>query len=221
MIPSHCVPILRRLWPAFQGAANHYGVAPQLLIALACAESTLQPTLNSPNGAAGLMQMLPTVARDLARKRGLSQWNLLEPCTAIDFAARYLLELFDRFDRFDDIRLIIAAFKIGPDLIEQCGGRLPAYIPLRIYVRDVLATAEWLEEHLPVLLQPGSPSEVTGPPVPTPDPPRQTVVPDDRELRVLQTLAEGMRLSVVHGRGLKRYPLLPLDASAASGGDPS
>jgi len=216
MIPDNCVPTLRRLWPVFQAAAHHYGVAPQLLVALAYVESTLHSNLSTPAGAAGLMHMLPATARDVARKRGIAQWNLLDPGTAIDFAAFHLAELFGRFD---DVRAIVAAYKIGPELIEQCGGRLPAYIPLHLYVRDVLETAEWLEAHLSLLLDPAAAAVATPSPDPSPDPPQQATTSRARELTVLQTLAEGMRLSVVHGQGRKLYLNLPQGESTESHGD--
>jgi soluble lytic murein transglycosylase-like protein len=83
----------------FQDAGRHYGIAPELLIAIAEQESTLDPhTVNwNPDGSwdLGLMQInarwLPVL-----RTAGISPERLYDPCTSIWLGAWILAQTIAR-----------------------------------------------------------------------------------------------------------------------------
>jgi hypothetical protein len=76
------------LAPLFQAAAERYRIRPVVLVAMARAESTCDPTaVNRRTGAAGLLQVLPSGS---ANPDGLSQAELLAPETSIELGARHL-----------------------------------------------------------------------------------------------------------------------------------
>jgi peptidoglycan DL-endopeptidase CwlO len=92
-------------------------------------ESSLRADAHSAADARGLMQVLPSTAKEL----GL---DTDEPATNVLAGARYLRLLFDRFRSSD---LALAAYNAGPTAVERAGGA-PSLTTLR-YVAN--ATATW------------------------------------------------------------------------------
>ena len=112
----------------FQRAARDHGVDPQLLWAVAMAESSLNPQAVSATGALGLMQLMPETAQQLGCH------DPLDPEQNVQAGARYLRQLLDQFG---DVALALAAYNAGPPAVERYGG-VPPYRETQDYVRRVL-----------------------------------------------------------------------------------
>ena len=103
-------------------AEQQYGMPPQLLARVLYQESRFRPeiingSVKSPAGAVGIAQFLPTTAKDL----GIDPLN---PSQAIDGAARYLRQLYDRFGSWSDA---LAAYNWGQGNLARKGiARAPA-----------------------------------------------------------------------------------------------
>jgi soluble lytic murein transglycosylase-like protein len=114
----------RALAGAVQAAAARYGLAPELLDAVARQESGYNAAAVSPAGAVGLMQLMPATARSLGV-------DPTDPVQSLNGAAAYLRSLLDRFDgRLD---LALAAYDAGPAAVEHYAGT-PPYRETRAYV---------------------------------------------------------------------------------------
>ncbi len=108
-------------------AARRHGVAPTLLAALVRAESNFNPRAVSSSGARGLGQLMPRTAREL----GVG--NPFDPHENLDGAARYLSE---QLDRFQSVRVALAAYHAGPRKAAGPFNRLPPVT--RSYVARVM-----------------------------------------------------------------------------------
>lgn len=124
---------------------------PEDLLFLALAESTFDPTIRSPAGAAGLWQFMP----DTARAYGLSldRWadQRLNPTAATEAAAEHLSDLHRRFGSWE---LAMAGYNMGYGGVQAVVrrynsndfwvlSRLEGALPWEttLYVPKILATA--------------------------------------------------------------------------------
>jgi soluble lytic murein transglycosylase-like protein len=105
-------PIPRELRQPFRAAARESGVALGLLVAVAYEESQMKQWARSPKGALGLMQVLPSTAREL----GIDVTNARGNVRA---GALYLAEMLRRFG--DDLDLALAAYNAGPAAVARAG----------------------------------------------------------------------------------------------------
>jgi soluble lytic murein transglycosylase-like protein len=105
-------------------AAARYGLAPELLDAVAWRESGYRIEAVSPAGAVGVMQLMPGTARRL----GVDPHD---PVASIFGGAAYLRGLLDRFN--GRIDLALAAYNAGPEAVQRHGG-VPPYRETRRYV---------------------------------------------------------------------------------------
>ncbi len=102
-IPMGCWKILfpQPYWSAIQEQAAKNGLDPYMVASLIRQESEFNPAAISPANAFGLMQLLPSVGRSLAREEGIrhfSEGELLNPETNIRLGTRYLKQTLDKFD---------------------------------------------------------------------------------------------------------------------------
>lgn len=102
----------------FRAAAAEHGLDWRLLIAQAFQESRLDPTVESPYGAQGLMQFMPATAAEL----GVT--DPFDPVQSIQGAARYMAKLVARFDKpeidlKDRIRFALASYNVGPGHVDD------------------------------------------------------------------------------------------------------
>jgi soluble lytic murein transglycosylase-like protein len=111
-------------------AARRHGLDPDLVMAVAQAESGLQPTAVSRKGAQGLMQLMPATAASL----GVS--DPFDPAQNLDGGARHLGSLLQRYD--GDLKRALAAYNAGEGAVAKHGG-VPPYPETRSYLRTVLA----------------------------------------------------------------------------------
>ena len=113
--------------------ASEHGIDPALVHAVVEAESNYRSTAKSQVGARGLMQLMPSTARDLGVK---SARTLFEPEVNIEAGVKYLKQLLRRFD--GDLTSAIAAYNAGPAAVLKYDG-VPPFRETQDYVRKVLA----------------------------------------------------------------------------------
>jgi soluble lytic murein transglycosylase len=99
---------------AIQRESAIRNIDPFLVSSVIRQESIFNPTIVSPAGAIGLMQIMPYTGKDVARKLGESFTvdSLYLPLTNIRYGARYLRQLLDEFN--DNLVLVIAGYNGGP-----------------------------------------------------------------------------------------------------------
>jgi soluble lytic murein transglycosylase-like protein len=112
----------------FTRAGQKYGIAPNLLAAVAKVESGYNPNAVSKAGAQGLMQIMPGTARGLGV-------NPLDPAQAVDGAARLLKS---HLAQFKSLPLALAAYNAGGGAVSKYGG-IPPYAETQAYVPKVQA----------------------------------------------------------------------------------
>lgn len=111
-------------------AADRHEVDGLLLAAMVEVESGFRADVVSPQGAVGLLQVMPaTGARYSAQ-------DLLDPRTNLDVGSRYLSSLLKEFD--GNLDLTLAAYNAGPGNVLRYGG-IPPFRETRDYVGRVLS----------------------------------------------------------------------------------
>jgi soluble lytic murein transglycosylase-like protein len=113
-------------------AAEAHGVDPMLVSALIKVESGYRPTARSRKGAMGLMQLMPSTAREYNVR------HPFEPKANIEAGIKHLKTLLDRFD--GGVALALAAYNAGPGAVEKFNG-IPPYRETRDYVARILSLA--------------------------------------------------------------------------------
>jgi hypothetical protein len=108
------------------------GVNPLLVRALIQVESKFRPTARSRKGAMGLMQLMPSTAREYNLR------NPFEPKANIEAGIKHLKSLIDRFG--SSLELALAAYNAGPSAVEKFNG-VPPYRETRNYVSRILSLA--------------------------------------------------------------------------------
>ena len=111
-------------------AAARFGLRPELLRAVAQAESGFNPRAVSSAGAQGIMQLMPATAKALGVR------DPFDPVENIFAGAAYLRSLLDRFGGNE--ALALAAYNAGPGAVRRFGG-IPPYAETQAYVNRVLS----------------------------------------------------------------------------------
>jgi hypothetical protein len=108
-------------------ASARYGVDATLVRAVIQVESNYQHRARSSKGARGLMQLMPSTARQYG------VLNLYDPASNIDAGIRHLKSLLQRFP----LRLALAAYNAGEAAVERFGG-IPPFAETQTYVERIL-----------------------------------------------------------------------------------
>jgi soluble lytic murein transglycosylase len=126
-LPFNALP--REVWAMFypvnyedilQREAGKYGIDPFLIMALIRQESAFNPKAVSAANAHGLMQLLPSTARRLARGMNLprpSTEGLHEPEVNIRLGMRYFSDLMKQFD--GQTEKVLASYNAGEHRVES------------------------------------------------------------------------------------------------------
>jgi soluble lytic murein transglycosylase-like protein len=110
-----------------EDVASRYNVDPLLVHAIIHVESRYNPFAISPKGAEGLMQLIPSTARQMGVR------NSFDSRDNIEGGIRYLQQLQNRFS---DLRLVLAAYNAGEHAVARFGG-IPPYAETQEYVYKV------------------------------------------------------------------------------------
>jgi peptidoglycan lytic transglycosylase len=112
-------PAWRILYPVdyealLVASARQEGLDPALLAAIIWQESTFDPKAVSVAGARGLMQIMPSTGRSLARSVGVRyrEGTLFEPEMGLRLGARYFRRMLDAFG--GRVERALAAYNAGP-----------------------------------------------------------------------------------------------------------
>ena len=83
-----------------RGHADNYRLDPALVAAVVYQESKFRPNARSPQGAIGLMQLLPETAKGIAARTGGSRFevdDLYDPELNVRYGSWYLRHLLDKY----------------------------------------------------------------------------------------------------------------------------
>ena len=141
------------LEPTLAAEARAHGVDPAFAAGLIRQESMFTPTATSGAGARGLMQVMPSLGRTLARARGFPVWDpvlLYQPDVNLQLG---MIHLEDLLERQEHPAHVLAAYNAGASRVirwkdksgtadpEIFTERIP-YVETRDYVRIVLRNQE-------------------------------------------------------------------------------
>ena len=103
----------RKYLPWFYEAENTYKIPRNLLVRIAQQESGFNPNAyNEKTGATGMMQIV------LKWHPAMSEAAARDPYTAINYAGKYLREMYDKFHSWT---LALAAYNWGPGNLQKQG----------------------------------------------------------------------------------------------------
>lgn len=114
--------------PLIERASSEHRLDARLVKALIQVESGFEPRARSPKGAMGLMQLMPSTARQYQAR------NPYDPQSNIDAGSTYLRALLDKFE----LPLALAAYNAGEAAVRRFGG-IPPFPETQAYVAKILA----------------------------------------------------------------------------------
>ena len=114
-------------------AAQAYDLDPQLIRAVMRAESAFDPTIVSPAGAQGLMQLMPALAQEMGVE------DVFDPRQNIMGGAKYLRWLLDRHR--GNIPLTLAGYNAGPTTVARYR-KVPRFTETQNYVKKITGFLE-------------------------------------------------------------------------------
>jgi len=109
-------------------AAARHNVDPNLVRAVVKVESNFNSNAVSRKGAMGLMQLMPSTARQLNVK------NPFDPEQNVDAGVRHLKQLLESYG--GDVNLTLAAYNAGSGAVARSAG-IPRYAETQNYVRRI------------------------------------------------------------------------------------
>jgi soluble lytic murein transglycosylase-like protein len=113
---------------AIEEAAARHNVDPNLVRAVVKVESNFNPNAVSRKGAMGLMQLMPSTARQLNVK------NPFDPAQNVDAGVRHLKQLLESYG--GDVKLTLAAYNAGAGAVARSAG-VPHYAETQNYVKRI------------------------------------------------------------------------------------
>ena len=154
-LPNHIQKVLFPVdyWPLIRRHAVERGLDPYLIAALVAQESTFDADVRSPANAYGLMQVLPSTGRQLARAlkiRRFTTASLTNPETNVRLGTLYFQRLVKQFG---GAYYALASYNAGENRVEQWINERPPmpqdefiddipYPETQNYVKRILGTAE-------------------------------------------------------------------------------
>lgn len=113
-----------------EGISNKHGISSKLVKALIKQESGFNPNAVSKAGATGLMQLMPSTAKNL----GVT--DATNPVQNVDGGVRYLKSMMNKYN--GNLILALAAYNAGPGAVDKYNG-VPPYKETQNYVKNILA----------------------------------------------------------------------------------
>lgn len=131
-------PARQKIALLIRQGARQYDIDPRLALAIAMAESNLDPGAVSPQNAQGVMQLIPATQERFGVTRPF------DPEQNVRGALAYLKWLSKRFA--GDWRLVAAAYNAGEGTVDRYAG-IPPYAETQQYVRRVLHFAGYAQRN--------------------------------------------------------------------------
>ena len=106
--------------PQLRADSESVGLDPLLVASLIRQESEWNPQVVSNANAYGLMQLLPTVGKQMAKKQGIHRFNtsqLLDASTNLRLGTAYFKQDLDHFN--GHVEYALAAYNAGVDRVED------------------------------------------------------------------------------------------------------
>ena len=110
----------QQYWTELEANAGANGLDPYLVASLIRQESEFNPGAVSRMNAYGLMQLLPSVGKSIARKHGIKRFDtrqLLDPSVNIELGTINLKQVLDRFG--GQVEYALAAYNAGDTPVRQ------------------------------------------------------------------------------------------------------
>ena len=121
---------LRKLYdPVVKKAAGKHRIDPALVHVIIKAESNYDVFAISDKGAMGLMQLMPSTARQY----GVN--NVFDPAQNIEGGVRYLKDLVKLYD--GQTKLVLAAYNAGQEAVKKYKG-IPPYAETKTYIAGIM-----------------------------------------------------------------------------------
>lgn len=139
-LPAQKKAVLARWMPHIRYLSQKHQVDLALVLAVIEAESRFNPQATSPKGAAGLMQLMPSLA---ARYGVLQRYDIQQNLEA---GILYLKDL-STLHR-GNIALVLASYNAGEGAVARHGQRIPPYKETMLYVPQVLLNVQKMQQHL-------------------------------------------------------------------------
>ena len=151
-------PVLER--ETLVSSSKENGLDPVLVAALIRQESNFNPLATSPAGARGLMQLMPSVGKDLAAAKGISPWDpelLYQPATNIKLGTAHLSVLVRKYP---EVVKALSAYNAGESRVEKWSTKAGAndpevfteripFVETRDYVRTILRNRAYYQALYP------------------------------------------------------------------------
>lgn len=120
-----------------KAASRQTSIDPHFVFAIAKQESAFNSDAKSPVGAMGLMQLMPTTAKETAKKAGLvyRPQDLLQADKNINLGSRYLNQLLGSFS--GNRILAAAAYNAGPSRVKKWMNKNEIKLPYDVWIETI------------------------------------------------------------------------------------
>lgn len=130
---------------------EEYEVDPALIHAIVLQESKFNPKAQSPDGARGLMQIMPSTAslvvKDPTLQTAEGSQRLLDPKTNIQIGQRYLKNLLENRAVGGDVAKLLVAYNAGPGNLAKWNEHMKDITDPLLYIESIPSgqTREYVE----------------------------------------------------------------------------
>ena len=118
--------------------SRQYNIDPYLIVAVMEKESSFNHETISSSGALGLMQLMPSTAKELGVNPKRAEEN-------IEGGIRYLRQQLDKYEGRYKVHYALASYNAGAGAVRKYGG-IPPYAETQNYVRKIVKNYNKLKQ---------------------------------------------------------------------------